>query len=239
MARRDMSKRKLAWIVVALVGLLATAGLLWAMFGTSKLVFAESELQARLNQQLPRTIRDITIERVAVHLAETRLALRVDLQGTAMRQPVSAVVSARGVPRYDAQSGAMYFDADDVKLDQLTIAGRGIAGDEDSTRRRLTDVAGAAVQRLAEAATKAYLAARPVYRFKDDFKGIVLKAALVNVTIEQSTLTVTFSLWNLTVTVAIFAAVIVGVLLLIYVLLRHPLWGLEVVADIVSNIPTP
>lgn len=234
-----MSKRKLAWIVVALVGVLATAGLLWAVFGTSKLVFTESELQARLNQQLPRTIRDITIERVAVRLAENRLALRIEMQGTAMRQPVSAVVSARGVPRYDAQSGAMYFDADDVKLDQLTIAGRSIAGDEETTRRRLTDVAGAAVQRLAEAATKAYLAARPVYRLKDDFKGIVLKAALVNVTVEQNTLTVTFSLWNLTVTVAIFALLIMGVLLVIYILIRHPLWGLEIIADVVSNALAP
>src|SRR2546428_9035353 len=102
-----MPKRKLAWIVAAFVGVLATAGLLWSMFGTSKLVFAESEIQARLNQQLPKTVREVTIERVAVRLAENRLALRVEIQGTALRQPVSAVVSARGVPRYEAQSGEM------------------------------------------------------------------------------------------------------------------------------------
>jgi hypothetical protein len=228
-----LSKRQLAWIAVAVVGVLAIAGLLWTMFGTSKLVFTEAELQARLNQQLPRTVREVTIERVAVQLAENRMALRIEVRGTAMRQPVSATVSARGVPRYEAQKGEMYFDADDVKLDQLTIGGRSVAGDEDAaTRRRLTEAAGAGVQRLAETAIKAYLATRPVYRFKDDFKGIVLKAALVAVTIEQSTMVVTFSVWNLTVTVAIFALVLIVLLLIIYWLIRHPLWGLRTVADL-------
>jgi Protein of unknown function (DUF1439) len=226
-----MSKRKLVWMVVALVGVLSTAGLVLTMFGTSKLVFTESEIQARLNHQLPRMVRQLTIERVTVRLAENRLGLRVEIQGTAMRQPVSAVVSARGVPRYEAQNGAMYFDADDVKIDQLTIAGRNVAG-EDSAHGRLTEAARSAVQRLAEAAIKAYLATRPVYRFKDDFKGIVLKASLVDVTIEQNALVVTFSLWNLTMTVASFALVLIGALLVIYLLIRFPLWGIETVADL-------
>jgi hypothetical protein len=231
-----MSKRQLAWIAVAVVGVLSIAGLLWTMFGTSKLVFTEADLQARLNQQLPRTVREVTIERVAVQLAESRMALRIEVKGTAMRQPISAVVTARGVPRYEAPKGEMYFDADDVKLDQLTIGGRSVAGDEDAaTRRRLTEAAGAGVQRLAETAIKAYLAARPVYRFKDDFKGLVLKAALVDVAIEQSTMVVTFSVWNLTVTVAVYALILVILLWLIYWLIRHPLWGLSTIADLADT----
>ena len=228
-----MSKRTLAWIVVAFVGVLSTAGLLFFMFGTSRLTFSESDIQARLNQQLPKTVKEVTIERVAVRLAENRLALRIVIQGTVLRQPVSAVVATRGVPRYEAQSGEMYFDADDVKIDQLTIAGRSVAGEEDTaTRSRFTEAVGLAVQRLAETATKAYLAARPVYRFKQDFKGVVLKAALVDVTIRQNTLAVTFSLWNLTVTVATFAVVLLGVLLVIFLLVRHPLWGLGTIAPV-------
>ncbi len=235
-AQRAMSKRKLAWIVVACVGLLSAAGMIWTLFGTSKLVFTESEIQARLNQQLPKTFREVTIERAAVHLADNRLALRIEIQGTAMRQPVSAAMSARGVPRYDTQNGAMFFDADDVKIDHLTIAGRKVVGEEDTAAHgRLTEAAGSAVRHRAEAAIKTYLAARAIYRFKEDFKGIVLKAALVDVTIEQNALVVTFSLWNLTVTVATFALVLMGVLLSIYVLIRHPLWGLETIVDLVAD----
>ena len=231
-----MSKRQFAWIAVAVVGVLSIGGVLWTMFGTSKLVFTEAELQARLNQQLPRTVREVTIERVAVQLAENRMALRIEVRGTAMRQPVSATVSARGVPRYEAQNGEMFFDADEVKIDQLTVSGRSVAGDEDAaTRRRLIDAAGAGVLRLAEPVIKAYLAARPVYRFKDDFKGIVLKAALVGVTIEQNTMVVTFSVWNLTLTVAVYALVLVILLWLIYWLIRHPLWGLSTIGDLADT----
>jgi hypothetical protein len=33
------------------------------MFGSDRVTFTEAELQSRLNQQLPRTVRDVTIER--------------------------------------------------------------------------------------------------------------------------------------------------------------------------------
>lgn len=228
-----MSKRTLAWIVVTFVGVLSIAGLLFFMFGTNRFTFSQSDIQGRLNQQLPKTVKEMTIERVAVRLAENRLALRIEMQGTVLREPVSAIVTALGVPRYEAQSGEMYFDADDLKINQLTIAGRSVVGEDDTaTRSRFTEAVGLAVQRLAETAIKAYLAARPVYRFKQDFKGVVLKAALVDVTIRQNTLAVTFSLWNLTVTVGTFALVLLGVLLVIFFLLRHPLWGLGAVAPV-------
>jgi hypothetical protein len=234
-----MSRRGLAWIIVACVGALAAAGLLWSMFGTSKLVFTESDLQTRLNQQLPKTIWDVTIERMVVHLAENRMALQAEIQGTAMRQPIAAVVSARGVPRYAARDGAMYFDADDVKIDQLTISHKSVIGaDDTATRGRMTEAAGSAVHRVAETAIKGYLAALPVYRFKQDFKGIVLKTALVDVTIEQNALVATFSLWKLTVSTATFAFVVMIMLLFAYVLIRHPLWGLGTIVDIAATIST-
>jgi uncharacterized protein DUF1439 len=228
-----MSKRKIAWIVVALVGLLSAIGLLWSMFGSDRLTFTAEELQSRLNQQLPRTVRDVTIERVDVALADNRLALRIAMQARVLQQPVSATVSARGVPRYAAQETAMYFDADDIKIEQVAIAGRTVVGEEGG---RATNTVRSALQGVAESGIKAYLAARPVYRFKDDIKGVVLKAALVDVAIEQNTLMVTFSLWNLTMTAAIFALILIILVLVIYWLIRHPRWGLNIV-DAVVNAP--
>jgi hypothetical protein len=74
----------------------------------------------------------------------------------------------------------------------------------------------------------------PHRRAQEDFKGIVLKAALVDVAIEQNTLVVTFSLWNLTIAVATLALVLLAVLLVIFLLIRHPLWGLGTIAEIVD-----
>jgi hypothetical protein len=227
-----MSRRRIAWIVIALVGLLSAAGLVWSMFGSDRLTFTAADLQSRLNQQLPRTVREVTIERVDVALADNRLALRIAMQARALQQPVSATVSARGVPRYEAHDAAMYFDADDIKIEQLAIAGRTVVGEEGG---RLGNTVRSSLQRVAESGIKAYLATRPVYRFKDDFKGLVLKAALVDVAIEQNTLKVTFSLWNLTLAVVMFALILIILLLVIYWLVRHPRWGLDVVDAVVSG----
>src|SRR5215510_7089488 len=229
-----MSKRRIAWIVVALVGLLSAAGLVWSMFGSDRLTFTAEELQSRLNQQLPRTVREVTIERVDVALADNRLALRIAMQARVLQQPVSATVSARGVPRYQAQEAAMYFDADQIKIEQLAISGRTVVGEEGG---RLGNAVRSGLQGVAESGIKAYLATRPVYRFKDDFKGMVLKAALVDVAIEQNTLAVTFSLWNLTVTTAMFALILILVAFVIYWLIRHPLSVVEAVVSTVIKEP--
>src|SRR5215470_3994017 len=227
-----MSRRKLAWIVVALVGLLSAAGLVWSVFGPEKLTFTTAELQSRLNQQLPRTIREVTIERVNVALADNQLALRIALQARVLQQPVSATVSARGVPRYEAHETAIYFDADEIKIEQLAIAGRTVVGQEGG---RLANTVRSTLQGVAESGIKAYLATRPVYRIKDDFKGVVLKAALVDVAIEQNTLAVTFSLWNLTLAAGMFAMNLIMLVLVIYWLIRHPLWGLGVVEAAING----
>jgi hypothetical protein len=227
-----MSRRRIAWLVVVVVGLLSAAGLLWSIFGFDKLSFTEAELQSRLNQQLPRTVREVTIERVGVALADNRLALRIAMQARVLQQPVSATVSARGLPRYVAGEAAMYFEADEIKIEQLAIAGRTVVGQEGG---RLANTVRSALQGVAESGIKAYLATRPVYRFKDDFKGVVFKATLVNVAIEQNTLAVTFSLWNLTLTVAIFALILIILMLVIYWLIRHPRWGLDLVDAVVNG----
>jgi hypothetical protein len=201
-----MSRRKLAWIIVACAGMLSIAGLFWTMCGTSRLVLSEADIQARLNGQLPRTVREATVDHVTLHLANDHLTLRGEVDGTFLHQPVAATVIATGVPRYDAQRGQMSFDADVVKIDQLTVAGRNVIGGPDrDTRGRLSEAVSAAARHSIESAIRLYLATEPVYRFKNDFKGVVLKATLVDVAIEQDSLVLTFSLWNLTTTVAGFA----------------------------------
>jgi len=48
-------------------------------------------------------------------------------------------------------------------------------------------------------------------------------------------LAVRFSLWNLTVTVAAFALVLFGVLLVVFLLVRHPRWGLGTIKSTVDS----
>jgi hypothetical protein len=48
--------------VIVLVGALSTIGMVWSGFGSVHAVFTAAELQTRLNQKLPRTVLNVTIE---------------------------------------------------------------------------------------------------------------------------------------------------------------------------------
>src|SRR5262249_6236380 len=75
------------------------------------------------------------------------------------------------------------------------------------------------------AGVKSYLAARPVYRFKDDLKGLVLKAAITNVAIERNAIAIELSLITLSVMVAACLFVLLAILVGVIQLIRHPNWG--------------
>ena len=126
------------------------------------------------------------------------------------------------MPRYESETGQIFFDADAVEVDRLTLAGKtGTSEDDLVKRKRLAEVASSIVQHVAEAAIKAYLANRPVYRFGDNFAGAVAKATLRDVAIEQGAVLITFSIWTLLIGAAIFALVLTGALYLGSILVGH------------------
>jgi hypothetical protein len=234
----NMSKRNLAWIVIVLVGALSTTAMLWSGFGSIHVVFTAAELQKRLNQKLPRTVLNVTIEDVALNASDNRLGLRIDIQTNVHHEAISAVVSARGVPRYDGHREAMYFDVDEIKVNQVAVAGKTIVDENAAPRSRLGAAVLPAAQRVVEAAVKTYFAEVPVYRLRNDVKGFVLKAALSDIKIDQNVLVVTFSLWNFSLVVFVFALPLLTVASFVYFLIRYPLWGAELMLDIatVNNV---
>jgi hypothetical protein len=217
-----MSKRAFVYTVFAFLALVAAAGVLCALFGINRISLSESDIQTPLNQQLPKTVERLTIERVEVRLAEDRLGLQIDLQGTALNQLISSSVSVRGSPRYDARTGELFFDADDVKFVRLTVGNKTVVGETASAAG--SEIASPAVQRLVEIAIKLYLATQPVYRFKNDFMGRVAKMALAGVAVEQNNLVIYLSIWSLTAAVAIFGLIVLAALYLAYRLIRYPPW---------------
>jgi hypothetical protein len=64
-----MTKRTLVWILLTAVGLLAVAGALWGASGTRKITLTQTKLQERVNRDLPRDFKGVTIEQATVTLA--------------------------------------------------------------------------------------------------------------------------------------------------------------------------
>jgi Protein of unknown function (DUF1439) len=231
-----VTKRRLAWIALAVLGAVAVIATLWSAFGPDQIVLTTAELQERVNRALPREFKGVTVEQATVSVAEGRIALQITAHATALGQSVKAAASARGVPRYDSDRGEIFFDADDVKVTDFTLAGGSVAQRIERLgvlRERAEAAAGAAIA----GGLKAYLAARPVYRFKDDFKGIVVRAALADVTTNADTLVIKLTLIRLTLTVAIGLAVLLAVVFLIVQLVRHPHWGLIILDIALDTIP--
>jgi hypothetical protein len=225
-----MTKRRLAWIAIMGLGALALVGALWSAFGTSKIVLTAAQLQERANRALPRDFRGVTVERTSVTIEQGRIALRVEVRAAALGQVFAAVASARGVPVYERERGEIFFDAEDVKVEDFKVEDGSLVQRMDRLDTRLGGRIQAAAGTLIAAGIKAYLAARPVYRFKEDFKGVVLKAAVANIAIEGDTVAIVGSLVSLTLAVGIFLGAGFLALLLVFQLVRHPGWGLSMLA---------
>jgi uncharacterized protein DUF1439 len=219
--RLGMTRRRFAWIALAALGALVIAGLAWGAFGPTTIVLTAPQIQQRINRALPREFKGVTVERATVAIADQKVALRVEARASALGQTLSTAVSARGVPRYDPAQGEIFFDPEDVKIEDVGLAGGALV---ERLSARLGERA-SMFRNTAAAGVTAFLAARPVYRFKDDLKGIVGKAALGDISMKPDAIVITVSVARLTTTIAIGLAALLIVIVLVVQLIRHPRWG--------------
>lgn len=228
--------RRLTWFAAFVLGVLALAGAAWSAFGPEKIVLTEPQLQERINRQLPREFRGVTVERATISLADGRVSLHIEAQATALGQAFAAAAFARGVPRYNAEGGEIFFDAEDVRLEDFKVGTGSLAERAERLGARLGGRVGEAVEQnlprvqsaasaLITAGVKGYLAARPVYRFKDDVKGVVLKATIGDIAIVGETLVIDLTPIKLTATVGFWLLGLVLVLFVVVWLVRRPGWG--------------
>jgi hypothetical protein len=220
-----MSKRQFAWVALALLGAIVALGALWGALGPDKIVLTAAQLQERVNRALPRNFKGVTVEQATVAVAENRVALRVETRAAAFGQTFAAVVSARGIPRYDSERGEVFFDADDVQVVDFALAGGKLAERVDRLGAGLRERIEAAAGQAIAAGLKAYLAARPVYRFKDDLKGLVVKTSVSSIATRADAIAISVSVLKVTVTTVVGLAALLGTIALMVQLVRHPGWG--------------
>src|SRR5271169_6334503 len=96
-----MAKRTLVWIVLTAIALLAAAGAFWSASGTREITLTATELQEQLGRHLPKEFKGVTVDQATVKLADNRIALRIDAEGSALGAPYAVVAYADGAPRYD------------------------------------------------------------------------------------------------------------------------------------------
>jgi hypothetical protein len=207
-----MKRPFLFWTVALLLAAFTLAGAALSAFGPERIALTEADLQERVNRALPRQFKNVTVERGSVGVADGRITVRVETRATALGKTIIAAAVARGVPQYNAERGEIFFDADEVRIEdagagglvkQLGVRIGGKLGEKLEQNMPLVENAAAG---LVAGSIKAWLAARPVYRFKDDLKGVVFKATLKDLNIDGDKLVISVSLIRLSAAVAAWLA---------------------------------
>ncbi len=203
-----MTRPRLIWTAALLLAALTLAGAVLSAFGPERIALSQADLQERVNRMLPRQFQGVTVERATVALADNQITVRTETRAAALGKAIASAAVARGVPRYNAERGEVFFDADDVRIEdsgsgglvkQLGLRIGGRLGEQiQQNMPRVEDAAAG----LVAGSIKAWLAARPVYRFKDDIRGVVFKATLKDIAIEGDMLVITMSLIRLSAAVA-------------------------------------
>ena len=206
-----MTTSRLVWIALPLAAV-TLAGAALSAFGPERIALTGADLQERVNRALPRQFHNVTVERGTVSVADGRITVRVETRASALGKTVATAAVARGIPKYNAEQGEVFFDADDVKIEdsgsgglvkQLGIRIGGKLGEKiEQNMPRVEDAAAG----LVAGSIKSWLASRPVYRFKDDIKGVVFKATLKDIAVEGDSLVIGVSLIRLSAAVAAWLA---------------------------------
>lgn len=210
------------WAGTAMLFLLGISGL-WAMFGSHTVSFTEAQVQERINAQLDKNIdvkgpahfvvKTVKLTDATVHLVGGRVTALVDVEGVLLAgKEFSMTARVVGVPKYEGD--AFFFTAENVEVQTFAyegtkpveywkrLADRYIS--DEKKERLVADLAPAAEAWMTGIAQKAAVHAlekHPIYRLKSDVKGVLIKASLESVKIDQDRVVVTFSLWQLTISV--------------------------------------
>ena len=217
-----MTRRKLMWAGVVALFVLAIGGL-WTSYGTQRATFTEAQVQERINSQLDKEfpvtgaahllVKTIKVQGATIHIRDNRIIAVVDIAGRLRtNKAFTLTIYAIGVPTYSF--GELYFKPETIKVQKFAYEGStptelftGFAKRyvSDAEMRQLIEDKSPAIEgwmtAVAQNAAVQTLERRPVYRLKDDVKGLLIKASLQSVKIDQDRMIVTFSLWQLTLSV--------------------------------------
>ena len=241
-----MIRRNLMWGGVVMLFVLAVGGL-WALYGTHTVTLSEAQVQERINRQINKEftiqgrarvlVKSVSIKSAEVHIEDAHVNAFIDLEGTLRTgKKFTLTAYAVGVPTY--AHGEFYFKPEMMQVQKFAYEGstpteiftrfakRYVS--DDKVRQLIEDKAPKLEEwmtTLAQNAATHSLEKRPVYRPKDDVKGLLMKASLESVSIDQHNIVVTFSLWQLTLSVLLGVCCLIAAIGFMVVMFEYPLLG--------------
>lgn len=228
------------------IGLLIVVSLAIGVFGLSGTRSVRLEgamLQQRIDAELPKEHTGVKITKVTLYLLEHDVSIALSAEGSALGQQFSLEAEGVGVPEYRSTQEAFYFRPSELAITQLTLKGEsttdraGRFADRYITNPTLkenieTSLPGVKlwVEDNLEPRALILLGQIPLYKPKNDMSGIIIKATLAGVAIDNGALVLSFSILELTKTVFSCLFLLLISLGVAMALVRSPAWGIPLIA---------
>ena len=222
-----MNKRKTVWFVAALIMIIACIGVLMSVGSTYTAAIDQAMVMQKVDAKIAGGVskHGVTVTAAAVVLNASDAEVSFSMSGTKFRQTFELSAGGVGTPSF--HDGAFYVVPSQIKVIDFTFKGEAPADKAKRLAQKYlkgtkigqvvednADNIEEWVKTRAEDVAMHMLATTPVYRLKSDFKGIIIKAALRRVWIENQVLYAELSLWHLTATVLLwFGLMLVAVIL--------------------------
>ncbi|MEK7117986.1 MAG: hypothetical protein AAB869_00055 [Patescibacteria group bacterium] len=183
------------------------------------------------------------LTKATTNLLEHDVHIALSLDGKALGQPLLLDATGVGVPEYRQGEQAFYFRPSELTISRLEFSGEsatdkaGKFADRYITDPKLKEKIEKSLPGVKrwvgdnlEPRALAIFAQMPLYKPKNDMKGIVIKATLEKLSVENGALVLSFSLLQLTKTVFICLLAFLAGIAMLGALLGSPRWGLTAVA---------
>ncbi|OGZ05321.1 MAG: hypothetical protein A3C93_04725 [Candidatus Lloydbacteria bacterium RIFCSPHIGHO2_02_FULL_54_17] len=233
-----MTRRTLTWSAVVLTAVVSLALGIFGLSGVRTVNVSGEDIQRRIDLQLPKESKGVKLTKATVDLGESDVRIAISLQGKALGQPFSLEATGVGVPTYRPEEQAFYFRPSKLVVSKLELSGESATDRVGKfTDRYITDpklkerieksLPGVKrwVEDNLEPRALAMFGEMPLYKPKNDMKGIVIKATLESLKVENGMLVLSFSLMQLTKTVLLCLFALLAALGFTVALIRNPEWG--------------
>lgn len=207
--------------------------------GEHTITLSKEQIQKRIDAQLPKGTNSVQVTSAQINFIEDNLDVLITVNGSKFGKNVSVTARSVGVPSYDPIEGTFRFNPEQITIEKFSsdlpplkngikkVADRYVTNT--GIRNILTDAAPHVdtwVRQLVERGITEVLNRTPVYRFKNDPKSLLVRASLQSITVNQGTLQIVVSLWQLTLSVLyclifVILSLVVGIAFL-FVAARSP-----------------
>lgn len=233
-----MSKRKTAWLLVALVVAVSAVGFFVNTHLAKDLSFTQQEIQDRINSRLPLSKDDITVTALVVNFKAGVIGIDAGARGKKFGQMFAVSAYTIGALEYDPFEGKFYFKPQGVQIDNIVVAGasvsQAVAGFIEhfpksekviKNKEKISEQVESWVYINVAKFVAWSLERTPVYTLPNTLKGNVIRMLLKSVEVREGVLIAHLSIWQFTWMVLTYFVLFVLAVAAAIGLLLHPEWG--------------